>query len=555
MASQASTTSFSPNFSITLKTPRKEIQFDLKNPQGTLIDEKLIKGYERITIILEINQIVTPVLKIDNQMIKMKSCTQIQGKTTSTWEWNIEGKIGYHTIQFFSPRLLYQGRIFVSPSKLDRKNYEKMINEIERSAYQLMLDFYRDQYMFFIPKYADYGSDAQEQYEKIKEIMPKLIIVLRTIERAPHRSLKEITKSAFIFSSHRLSKRTINYILKNPQNLTTSTKQITFQKINALKNDIPLKVLGEKAIITFDNPENQLIKHFIQNILNSKIGSVIKLAKQEINRIQQNYYQYGPGKLQKITQLNRVIIDCKEHRKQLQKLLYESEFLKPVGPLKAFPKYSTVLQREKNYREFYKLYLDFIKNRSLIFSSDQFFLKIKEIHELYEIWCTIKIVDIARNLGFEIVQMALFNIQGSQFAFRLTSGNNPIITLENNGNLLKIHYQKQYLQTQLTTIGYGSRGGAQKPDITLELFKQPTDPPSILIFDAKYRKSSQDILDKLSAYKNEIGIPSMSLVEQALALWIDKKQILYPHAGTGGLIFIPTKGEKRIKKIMKDFVS
>jgi len=294
--------------------------------------------------------------------------------------------------------------------------------------------------------------------------------------------------------------------------------------------------------MNYDVFENRLLKHFLKNILVQKISHIMKTAYNEIETMNENKHHYEDEDVEKVKKLREVVTKCREYRKRIRQYLRKYEFLSSVGRLRTSKSSSLVLQRERNYREFYRRYLDFMKNRILIFDSSDFYLRIKDIHELYEMWCTLKVISRLRKMGFEISKENVFDVEDVKFTFRMTSGSTPLLVLRRNGDKICVFYKKQYTPESIESVGYGSWGPIQIPDISIELFSKGAETPSILIFDAKYRKFSVDIMNQLGAECHYIKDRARkSIVEGAYALWTDQDR---PYRGnTGGILFIPTAEE------------
>jgi len=482
------------------------------------------------------------ILKIGNEKCKEKFIHQAKDEVSIQWVWDPKGRIGYHSMKIFDDKNneLVSKQIYLTPKKIDFDNYERMVSDIKRISYKLMYDFFKDSFEFITEEYIDESQDIGELYTKIKEVIKKLELILQEISESPHKKIITIYNENFIFNSKKADANTFKRIFRHPKYLSDFSS----------KNDpkiIPLKIEEPKKICDFDVSENRLIRHFLDQILNEKINLIIEIARNEVNKEKENYFKSNEKKLEK---LGNVIKLCKEYQKKIKFWILNYEFLH-AGKLRTVKTGSMVLQREKNYREFYKLYLDFMKKHSLIFSSNDFYHTIKSIDEIYEVWCVLTVISIVRKLGFNIVEENMFDRENIKFTFRLKKGNNPIIKLKNEKYIIEFFYEKEYTETQRKNKGYGSRGENQKPDIALEIYKldENIKIPKILIFDAKYRKYVGEIINKMAAYRHDIASEKYSVVLKAYALWIDNT---LHHEKTGGIKFLPSESKKEIERIIKE---
>ena len=185
-------------------------------------------------------------------------------------------------------------------------------------------------------------------------------------------------------------------------------------------------------------------------------------------------------------------------------------------------------------------------------------MTIKEIQELYEMYCLLKIIELSCQIGFNTIGQNLFEADELRFTYRLSSDPRPVVTMRKGETRLLIHYKKEYNQLSLSTHGFGSRGETHIPDISLELYaSSQTSIPRILIFDAKYREYDASIIDKLAAYKHDIGRSDESAVSYAEAMWIDHRPeyLAYRNPGnTGGCYFAPDANFSAVNDILVDFV-
>lgn len=560
MASHPSTTRQPLRLYVSHNDSRTELLLSQSKLQ---IEAGILSEWADNQILLEAEGDIDPELIISDERVEYeKSRTRVEGnetRTSTTWRWNPKGKIGYQTLRIVdlkSKTELFDGQCYISPSKIDRATYDEMLKEIQRICYSLIYDYYKDAFEFVKEQDIQGVEDAQEQFRKLERTLSQLTGILSRIARNPHKALAKVSRPEFIFASRRPDERELRRLVAHPNKL--SSRENGNPNLSSLVKCLPFEIPNIEIVDTYDVPENRLIRHFVNDMLGEEIGLIAIAAAREIERIKENtfHYQNYQGE---IDDLQDVISRCNGFRQQISHIQRIYPFLREAGTLKTTSIRSLVLQRERNYREFYKLYLDFLKKRARPLYSDAFFMTIKEIQELYEMYCLLKIIELSGQLEFKTIGQNVFQADELKFTYRLSSGSSPVITMRKGDARLLIFYKKEYNQQSLKTRGFGSRGETHVPDISLELYvSRQSLIPRILIFDAKYREYDASIIDKLAAYKHDIGRPDESTVWYAEALWMDHRSDYLAKrnpGNTGGCYFAPDCDFSVVKDMLIDFAS
>ena len=331
------------------------------------IEAGILNEWSENQILLETESDIDPDLFISNASVKYeKSRTWIEGKeprTSTTWHWNPKGKIGYHTLRIVDSRSkteLFNGQCYISPSRIDRATYDGMLGDIQRICYSLIYDFYKDAFEFVEEQDIQGVGDAQEQFRKLEKTLTQLERIISRISRNPHKALIKISRPEFIFASRRPDEHELRRLVMHPDKF--STKESLNPTLSGLVEYLPIEIPNIEIVDTYDVPENRMIKHFLNDMLAEQIGLITIAAAREIQRIKENtfHYQNHQGK---IDDLQNVVSRCNEFRQQISQVQRTYPFLQEAGSLKTTSIMSLVLQRERNYREFYKLYLDFLKKQ------------------------------------------------------------------------------------------------------------------------------------------------------------------------------------------------
>lgn len=560
MASRPSTTK---QLRLCIVKDDKRTALDISGPQ-VLFEEGLLKEWEENELCLETLGTPDVELMISDETVE-KKISQIRTEgpqihCTTTWRWNPKGRVGYHSLVLRdakSKASVLDTQCYITPSSIDRTNYDQMLAWIRKICYSLIYDFYKSAFEFVKEEEVHGLADAQELFKKIEKDLGQIEKILARMARNPHKALTRLSKPESAFTSRRPDGRQLHKLVQHPEKFIPYGDEQKSDR-HLLISRVPLEIPALSVVETYDVQENRLLKHFVEHVLNEQIGLVRQAAAKEIERIRQNRFQHPPDD-HKIRDLEEVTARCEQFRQQISLIHRNYRFLGEAGRLKTTKTMSLVLQRERNYREFYKLYLAFMRKRARLIYSDSFFLTIKAIQELYEMWCLLRIIELCRELGFRIVRQNLFQAEELRFTYRLSAGAEPVLTMRKGRSDLEVLYRKEYSHASLKSVGYGSRGESHIPDIALELFRSGEAAiPRVLVFDAKYRKYTPEIVNRLAAYMNDIGDLQRSIVFGAAALWIDDSAEYRSYqlpAKTGGFYFVPSADFFGVKRILTEFTT
>ena len=435
-----------------LKDERR-IALDLSAPQ-LLFEEGLLEEWGENELCLETLSAPDVELLISDEIVEKKtSQIRTEGeeiRCTTTWRWNPKGKVGYHSLVLRDTKSrvdLLNGRCYITPSSIDRTNYDHMLASIQKICYSLIYDFYKSAFEFVKEEEAQGLPDAQELFKKIEKDLAQIEKILVRMARNPHKALARFTRPEFAFNSCRPDGRELRKMVQHPEAFTTyQPEQKSGQHL--LISRVPLEIPTVTVVETYDVPENRFVKHFMQHILNEQVGLIKQAAAKEIERIRENRFHYRADD-RRIGELEEVIVGCEQLRQRISLIHRGYPFLGEASRLKTTKTMSLVLQRERNYREIYKLYLAFMRKRARLIYSDAFFLTIKEIQELYEMWCLLRVIDLCRDLGFRLVRQNLFHAEELQFTYRLSAGARPVVTMRKGNADLEILYKKEYSRESL----------------------------------------------------------------------------------------------------------
>ena len=157
--------------------------------------------------------------------------------------------------------------------------------------------------------------------------------------------------------------------------------------------------------------------------------------------------------------------------------LLQLDFLR-VGELRQMT-VSLVLHMAPGYRDVYRYYLMLMKGLSI--QDDLFRLSMKDLAQLYEYWCFLKIHELL-NRKYELVKQDVVKLNRGGLFVTLEKGRGSRLEYRNprNGEVFTLYYNS-------LPTGDGSATVSQRPDNVLTLKKQDASVEYKYVFDAKYR--------------------------------------------------------------------
>ncbi len=176
-------------------------------------------------------------------------------------------------------------------------------------------------------------------------------------------------------------------------------------------------------------------------------------------------------------------------------LLQNHRFFKGIGQFKGFAQDSLVMKRARGYKDIFKYWVELSCGYELEDGLNK--LEVKDISELYEIWCFIKVKNIVREIMGELIEVdTTGNELTSGFIRQLVYGTQSEVKLKNDNVEVSLMYNAQVEKIDIDdeqTFYHSAIEGTdtlttiQRPDIVLRLSKQDDDIKYTYLFDAKYR--------------------------------------------------------------------
>ncbi|WHY78387.1 DUF2357 domain-containing protein [Neobacillus sp. WH10] len=368
-----------------------------------------------------------------------------------------QNEVGYSTFEIrYEGNTLLEVTLEIFPSKLDyRKDYEKLIEEVNDEIYNLAFHFIRKTYLGANIK-LDGNPSRAEFYRLITKHFQQFTQAINRIERQPHHKLETMYIRV---RGDQLSK-TDSYIRKNLQRRNQFVDVERGIAING-RMLMPCEGVKKKKELVYDTLENRYVKWMMQR-LKDKMEDLL-------NTLQ------NPNKRWKVERDEELITRLFQMKETLEKRLI-GQFWKKISQLDRSVM-SLVLQMAPGYRDAFQIYLTVSKG--LMLQGRLYQMSVKDVATLYEYWTFLKLGQILSRkytmLSQDIVQVrrdGLFiNLDTNQKAERRFE--HPI-TKES----ITLNYQK-YVR-KLPTI-------PQMPDTMLTISKNGKEHKYNYIFDAKYR--------------------------------------------------------------------
>ena len=242
----------------------------------------------------------------------------------------------------------------------------------------------------------------------------------------------------------------------------------------------------EREDMSHDTVENRFVKY--------AIGFVLHHHRKIRGKIEKSYGE-------KLSEEAKTEILCAEN--ELKRLLTHP-FFRDVGRFKGLRQESSVLQRAPGYSTVWKTFG--VLNASYLLYQGVRRLQTKNIADLYEIWCFVKLEEIVRACCDEVYGPVSvedkYQILDEKFVQQLDEGEDSSVIFSRDGvELAKLVYNLRFPFEGIkegagkisTPTSLGERE-EQKPDIVLRLTKSldGDDFRLTYLFDAKYRLGNRD---------------------------------------------------------------
>ncbi|MBK7095624.1 MAG: DUF2357 domain-containing protein [Saprospiraceae bacterium] len=342
----------------------------------------------------------------------------------------------------------------VFPTKLNyRSDYEKIVSDIEKEYPYLVLDFLKKTYTSF--KSGHSPNTDLIWWQVFGGLYNDFIQSSKFILNKPHSRIIRQTK----------------YVKADRINKWTTTLEEEYAQFKYLPNKI---YRSEYKTLSTNTSENKFFKHAVSQTLRryKKVKSFIE-----------NHFS------NLITDPFKVELNSIE--KQFE-IVSANPFFRTIDKFQGIKQESLVLQKATGYSAIYKSWI--MLNSGIKFLEGIQKIELKNIADLYQIWCFFEIKNILQKLlgkdNPDDVDLA--EIQIDDFVFKIERGvKSKVSFIKMNGEVIDLFHDFSYKTNSHSVKSYTID---QKPDIVLRLTKNDLKDNYVLtyLYDAKYRLASDE---------------------------------------------------------------
>jgi predicted component of viral defense system (DUF524 family) len=343
----------------------------------------------------------------------------------------------------------------VFPVKLDYKSdYKSIIADINKEFSSLVFDVLKKTYTGFKE-----GSEINNDiiwWGVFGQLYKDIISSAKMIMNKPHNRL---VRDNYFSKADRI--RNLNYELEEQ----IAEHRESYQKYYRV----------ERKTLTTNTLENQFFKYSVFYVLHKFISIKTKLLN--ISRL-------------------RITDEFRADLEQIEKefsVITHHPFFKQISEFKGMKQESLVLQKASGYSSLFRSWI--ILKRGIDFLDGVNKIELKNIADLYQIWCFIEMKNMVEkilNKKPEEINLAEILVDG--FTTQLRSGKSSKVSFKkDNGDLIELFHELKYTDKILDNTL--SHTVSQEPDIVLRITKNDfkSNLQLTYLFDAKYRLVSDDI--------------------------------------------------------------
>lgn len=342
----------------------------------------------------------------------------------------------------------------VFPIKLDYKSdYKNIITDINKEFSSLVFDVLKKTYTGF--KEGNEINNDIIWWGVFGQLYKDIISSAKLILNKPHNRL---IRDNYFSKADRI--RNLNYELEE---LIAEDRQNT-QKYYRV----------ERKTLTTNTLENQFFKYSIFYVLQKYISIKNKLFSISGLRMSDEFRA-----------------DLEQIEKEFSVITHHP-FFRQITGFRGMKQESLVLQKASGYSSLFRSWI--ILKRGIDFLDGVNKIELKDMADLYQIWCFIEMKNMIQNiLNKKPEEINLAEILVDGFTIQLRSGRSSKVSFKkDNGDLIELFHELKYTaQISDNTLSHTVN---QEPDIVLRITKNDLKENLQLtyLFDAKYRLVSDD---------------------------------------------------------------
>ena len=399
----------------------------------------------------------------------------------------------------------------VFPTKLNYKSdYNKIIQDIQEEYPYLVLDFLKKTYASF--KSGNTTNTDLIWWQVFGGLYTDFLKSSKFILNKPHSRITMQTK----------------YVKADRIQKWTSALEEEYSQFKSFPNK---NYRSEYKTLSTNTTENRFFKH-----------AVFQTKKR--------YQKVKKFILPKFE--NKLTDEFKNELSEIEKelnIISINPFFRTIEDFKGIKQESLVLQKATGYSTIYKSWI--MLNSGLKFLEGIQKIELKNIADLYQIWCFLEIKNILQNLlGKENPDdVDLAEIQIDDFVFKIERGVKSKVSFFNKeGEIIDLFHDFSYDTSESQNVK--SFTVNQRPDIVLRITKNDLKENYVLtyLYDAKYRLAS-DEKEGSPDLPTEDSINQMHRYRDAI-YYINKDKTKPEKEVIGAYILFPGSGEiETIKKL------
>jgi predicted component of viral defense system (DUF524 family) len=399
-------------------------------------------------------------LSFYHENIHLRRAVKPLGKNILSGNLNFQSEVGYTDIEIRTKNgnAIFTLCLEIFPAKIDyQRDFQMILAEVNGEIYNLAFDFLRKTYQLTGLKEARDQSLA-EFFTILKVVFLKLVNAVDRIQTAPHYRLIPVHEIRRAEQVRRAGKTNIAYLRKHPECLEYDSETGSIALNGKLYR--PTYLLETRRQVDYDTTENRFLRWMLLRIKKRLIDFRLLILQKDRFHDELILKQID----EMVTQLDRLL---------------SSQFLSSVGDMR-HNSLTLVLQMAPGYREVYRFYLIITKGLSI--QGGLFRLSLKDLAELYEYWCFLKIHSLLKR-KYELIRQDIIRVNRKGLFVSLDRSRKASVTYRNpvNGELFTLFYNA------LPSEDSNAPTLAQRPDTVFALKKENSNVEYKYIFDAKYR--------------------------------------------------------------------
>lgn len=343
----------------------------------------------------------------------------------------------------------------VFPTKLDyRHDFDRIVADIEKEYPYLVLDFLKKTYSAF--KTGMSPNTDLIWWQVFGGLYKEFIHASRFILNKPHSRI--VNKSRYVTAD-----RLVHW---------TNALEEQFAEFKHLPNH---RYFSEYKTLSTDTPENRFFKLAVTKTVRRYKRVKVYITSTFANQISDDFG-----------------VEMEDIRKQLD-VISNNPFFKNISAFTGIRQESLVLYKASGYSNIYRCWV--MLNSGLEFLDGIQKIELKNIADLYQIWCFLEIKGILQKLlgKDKPDDVKIAEIQIDDFVFRIEKGAKSCVSFtQPNGDLVDLFHDFSYDKGANREVR--SYTVNQRPDIVLRITKNDLRDNYVLtyLYDAKYRLQSDD---------------------------------------------------------------